>query len=340
MSTITSPSTATAPVATPARSNPVSNQQALTPERIDTLLKAGPNWSSSPKAPDRSPNAPVSPTTKANASPSISEVEATNKLDDLNTALTPDTIKEIQRNPGSPKSRAITEQFNTTLTPENVQLMSRGPNAEKNRGTLREIRDKLDKKNIDSNLESAKHQVINDTADKMRLKILEIITAAFDGDIWNTVDHHKNWLEEFGGMRKSFSAMETQSKSLTDTASSLSDEKLGLSAESQTQGASNTDTRTDTSSTYTFNATNESTLDAPSEIRGFKSGDKLDLSGMQKQLNTPLRQVERAPEAKGEMQIHHLPSANTSVVVIADAPGKPPFVLKVFGEVRQSNIVT
>ena len=334
MSTITSPSTATAPAATPTSSNPVSNQQALTPERIDTLLKAGPNWSSSPKAPDCSPNAP------ANASPSISEVEATMKLDDLNTALTPDTIKEIQRNPGSPKSRAITEQFNTTLTPENVQLMSRGANAEKNRGTLREIRDKLDKKNIDSNLESAKHQLINDTADKMRLKILQIITAAFDGDIWNTVDHHKNWLEEFGGMRKSFSAMETQSKSLTDTASSLSDEKLGLSAGSQTQGASNTDTSTDTSSTYTFNATNESTLDAPSEIRGFKSGDKLNLSGMQKQLNTPLRQVERAPEAKGEMQIHHSPSANTSVVVIADAPGKPTFVLKVFGEVRQSNIVT
>ena len=337
MSTIASPSTPTAPVTTPTSSNPVSNQQALTPERINTLLKAGPNWSSSPKAPDRSPHTPLSPTTKSNTSPSMSEVEAKNKLDDLNTALTPDTIKEIQRNPSSPKSRAITEQFNTTLTPENVKLMSRGANAKKNRETLREIRDKLDKKNIDSNLESAKHQVINEAADKMRLKLLEIITAAFDGDIWNTVDHHKNWLEELGGLSKNFSAMETKSKALTDAASSLSDEKLDQSAAPETQDSSPADTR---AATYSFNATSESTLEAPSEVRNFKSGDKLDLSGIQRQLNTSLRPVDRFPEVIGEMQIHHSPSANTSVIVIADAPGKDPFLLKVFGEVRQSNIVT
>lgn len=325
---VTAPSTHTAPATTSTPSHPGAPQAPLTPERVKTLLNAGPNWSAPARAPDR-----------PRPSATEKEAEETKQLEDLDAALTPETIKEIQSNPNSPKSRMITEQFNRVLTPEKVRSMSRGGNAKKNRAVLRNICDKLDKKTIDSNLDSTKHQVISDATDKMRLKILQIIIASFEGDLWSAVEQHKSSLGELGDIRKRFSEMETQSKTLTDTAASLSDEQLDR-ADLETQASSNTDTTSDTYATYSFNATSESTLEAPSEIRSFKSGDKLDLSGIQRQLNTPLRQVERPPEASGEMQIHHSPSSNTSVIVIADAPGKPPFVVKVFGEVRQSNIVT
>lgn len=328
MPDITAPSTHTTPATTSTPSNPVAPQATLTPERVNRLLNAGPNWSAPPRAPDR-----------PRASTATKEAEATKQLEDLNVALTPETIKEIQSNPNSAKARTITEEFNRVLTPENVRSMSRGGNAKKNRAVLRNIRDRLDKKTIDSNLDSAKHQIASDMTDKMRLKILQIIIASFDGDLWSSVDQHNSSLRELGDTRKNFSEMETKSKTLTDTAAYLSDEQLDQAA-LETQDSSHTDTTADAAATYSFNATSESTLEAPSEVRSFKSGDKLDLSGIRRQLNTPLRLVERSPEASGEMQIHHSPSANASVIVIADAPGKPPFVLKVFGEVRQSNIVT
>jgi hypothetical protein len=334
MSTITSPSTATAPFSTSAPSNPAANQHGPTPERINTLLKAGPNWSVPPRAPS------LASQTTSGTVPSAQEAEATKKLDDLNATLTPDTIKEIQSNPSSAKSRTISDAFDKTLTPENVRLMSRGNNAKKNRGVLREIRDKLDKKKLDSNLGSAKHQMSSDLTSKMLIKVMEAIMTAFDGDLWDLVEKQKDSYKGLEEMRKNFSEMQTRSEKMKNTAASLSDEKLDQPVEPETRNSSRTNPSAQVPATYSFNATSESTLEAPTEVRHFKSEDKLDLSGIQKQLNTPLRQVGRTPEAKGEMQIHHSPSANTSVIVIADAPGKPPFVLKVFGEVRQSNIVT
>lgn len=329
MPDITTPSTHTAPTTKPTAPNRLAPQPPLTAERVNTLLTAGPNWSAPPRAPDR----PV-------ISAYEKEAETTKQLEDLNAALTADTIKTIQHNPNGPKARTITDELNRVLTSKNVRSMSRGRNAKKNRKLLLEIRDKFDKKTIDSNLDSAKHQMTSDATDKMRLKILQVIIASFEGDLWSCVDQHKSSLGEIRDMRKNFSEMETKSKTFMDAGASLSDEQLDQAAEPETQDSSRTDTPADTSATYSFNATSESTLEAPSEIRNFKSGDKLDLSGIKRQLNTPLRQVERPPEASGEMQIHHSPSSNTSVIVIADAPGKPPFVLKVFGEVRQSNIVT
>ncbi len=316
------PHASSASTATPI--NDPHAQHKATPERIKPLLKAGPNWSTPPKAPDRPRSGPP----PSDTSPSTQEVAATKSLQKLNEALTPEIIREIQNDPNSSKSRTITSEFDKLLHPNNVKSLSRGPNARKNVQVLREIGNKLDKKKIESNLDASKNHVASDTLDKFRLGIVQAIISSFDGELWAPVNQFKSSRDQLGDIRKNFSDMESRSKKFVDTGMSLSDAKVDETPE--TQGPA----------TYSFKTLSESTLNAPSEIRNFNSGDKLDLSGIQRQLNRPLQRVERTPEAIGEMQVHYAPDTNTSVVVIADAPHKPPFVLKVFGEVRASNIVT
>ncbi|WP_164486367.1 M10 family metallopeptidase C-terminal domain-containing protein [Pseudomonas synxantha] len=100
--------------------------------------------------------------------------------------------------------------------------------------------------------------------------------------------------------------------------------------------------RTDNSQTFTFRAFHESNFDAPKEVMDFDHNkDKLDVSAIRHQLgNKPLKLVESFSGASGEMQIHYCPANNASVVMISGNPGEPPFVVKVFGEVKYSNLTT
>lgn len=93
---------------------------------------------------------------------------------------------------------------------------------------------------------------------------------------------------------------------------------------------------------YRFSDTTDSTAAQPREVLNFAHGkDRLDVSGIRAKLeNKPLKLVEHFSGASGEMQIHYLPGTHTSVVIIAGEPGKPPFVLKVFGEVTFSDLIT
>ena len=108
-----------------------------------------------------------------------------------------------------------------------------------------------------------------------------------------------------------------------------------------TQSASS-NPRTDNSQTFTFHNIRDSNFDAPKEVMDFNHNkDKLDVSAIRHQLgNKPLKLVENFSGASGEMQIHYSPANNTSVVMISGNPGEPPFVVKVFGEVRYSNLTT
>ncbi|WP_057011064.1 M10 family metallopeptidase C-terminal domain-containing protein [Pseudomonas libanensis] len=100
--------------------------------------------------------------------------------------------------------------------------------------------------------------------------------------------------------------------------------------------------RTDNSQTFTFHTIHESNFDTPKEVMDFDHNkDKLDVSAIRHQLgNKPLKLVENFSGASGEMQIHYCPANNASVVMISGKPGEPPFVVKVFGEVRYSNLTT
>ena len=92
---------------------------------------------------------------------------------------------------------------------------------------------------------------------------------------------------------------------------------------------------------YRYLSINESTLESPSEIRGFTSGrDKLDVSGIGKQLNQKLQWVNQLSGASGEMQLRYSPNQDASVLIISGNKDEPAFVAKVFGKLKETDVVT
>ncbi|WDU65254.1 M10 family metallopeptidase C-terminal domain-containing protein [Pseudomonas poae] len=91
---------------------------------------------------------------------------------------------------------------------------------------------------------------------------------------------------------------------------------------------------------YRYTHTGESSLDAPSEIRHFVPGrDKLDVSGIHRQLDRPLQWVNQLSGEPGEMQLHYSHAHNASVLVISGNRGELPFVAKVFSPLKESDVI-
>lgn len=283
-------------------------------ERMNNLLKSGPDWSKPPKAPDPAPSA-------NNTTPQENP-------DDLTPMLTRENIKQMVRNPNSPESKALIEQTRARLTPEKIQNMVQGPNGEANAQKLKAIGKHLNKDEIDSGLAETKKQMVEQKIKELSYRNVEMLTQAFNGDgIEGVIGNIKRLQDEEASMQKQFSDANRAAKGLGDIGSSLTEDNVDKM-------------RRDPGKTYSYNSTSESTLDAPSEIRDFTANDKLDLRGIQKQLNKPLQVVDSFSGASGEVKIDYSQSSKTSVVSVSGEPGTPPLVVKVFGEVRRENLMT
>ena len=313
MSTI-QPQHTTHPLQAPPSHTPSAQQPNQGNERVNNLLKSGPDWSRPPKAPDPAPSA-------NNATPQETP-------DDLLPLLTRENIKQIVRNPNSPESKAVIEKTRARLTPEKIQAMVQGPNGEANAEKLKTIGKHLNKDEIDSGLAESKKQIVEQKIKELSYRNVEMLTQAFNGDgIEGVISNIKRLEDEEASMQKQFADSNSAAKGLGDIGSSLTEDNVNKM-------------RRDPGKTYSYSSTSESTLDAPSEIRDFKANDKLDLRGIQKQLNKPLQVVNSFSGASGEVKIDYSPSTKTSVVSVCGDPGKPPLVVKVFGEVRRENLMT
>ena len=288
-------------VATPAPPAPPSDP------RLNTLLKAGPNWSMRPKAPDPTPQEDPS---------------------DLDPLLSKANIKQILRHPNSPRSKMLVEKIRSRLTPETIHAMLHGPNGDANAIKLKVIGKHLATDEVDTNLAAVQREMIDEKITRLKSHNIEMLINAFDSDgIEGITQNIIQWRDEKAAMRKEFSESSKSAKSFHEMGRSLSEDNVNK-------------IRRDPGKTYSYNRISESTLDAPSEIRSFSSSDKLDLSGIRNQLNKPLQVVSTFTGASGEIKIDHSQSTNTSVVSVSGNPGEPPMAVKVFGEVRRSNLVT
>jgi len=302
------------PLKAPPSHTPSAQQPTPGNERMNNLLKSGPDWSRSPKAPDPAPSA-------NNATPQENP-------NDLAPMLTRENIKQLVRNPNSPESKALMEKTRARLTPEKIQAMVQGPNGEANAQTLKAIGKHLNKDEIDSGLAETKKQMVEEKIKELSHRNVETLLHAFDGGSAESIVSDIKRLEDDGAaMQKQFSASNNAAKGLGDIGSSLTEDNVNKM-------------RRDPGKTYSYNSTSESTLDAPSEIRDFTANDKLDLRGIQKQLNKPLQVVDSFSGASGEVKIDYSQSSKTSVVSVSGEPGTPPLVVKVFGEVRRENLMT
>jgi hypothetical protein len=348
MSTITPQWTHRPPATQPTHAS--APPPLLTPERLNTLLRSGPDRTAQAKSPEtpRPSTAAAAASAPANASPSAPEAKLTTDLNELNAALTKDTIDRIVRDPNARSSRTLVARTRALLTPANIRSMVRGPNAQANAATLEGLGQRLGKEPLTATLKSASTDAEQAVVNQLKLNNLENLGKAYEGgggtsDILNDYNTSRARVD---ALKSNLSAMQTSAHSLGDIGASLTKEKIaalrapGPASDTAPDAAPKAEHPTRQHNTYRFNALNESPLDAPREISGFMAGDKLDLSGIRAQLNKPLQLVERFSGASAEMQIHYLPSTRTSVITIAGNPGEPPFVLRVFGEVRFSNIVS
>lgn len=315
----------------------------LTPERLNALLRSGPRWSASAKPPEPTRPSPAA-TAPGPALPSAPEAKLTEDLSDLNTALTQDNINQMVRDPDAESSRALIARTRALLTPANMRTMLGGPNASTNAATLEGLRQRLGKQVLTETQQSASNDAEQELIDQMKLHLLESLGKIYEGGL-GTDEILKDYnmsRKHIDAMKRDQSAREASVRTLYDIGGSLSKEKLSAlrTPEPASATAQVAERLTRQRNTYRFNALSDSRLDAPREISGFMAGDKLDLSGIRNQLNKPLQRVERFSGASAEMQIHYLPSTGTSVIAVSGNPGEPPFVLKVFGQVRYSDIVS
>ncbi|MBI6604742.1 MULTISPECIES: M10 family metallopeptidase C-terminal domain-containing protein [Pseudomonas] len=315
----------------------------LTPERLNALLRSGPRWSASAKPPEPTRPSPAA-TAPGPALPSAPEAKLTEDLSDLNTALTQDNINQMVRDPDAESSRALIARTRALLTPANMRTMLGGPNASTNAATLEGLRQRLGKQVLTETQQSASNDAEQELIDQMKLHLLENLGKIYDGGL-GTDEILKDYnmsRKHIDAIKRDQSAREASVRTLYDIGGSLSKEKLSAlrTPEPASATAQVAERLTRQRNTYRFNALSDSRLDAPREISGFMAGDKLDLSGIRNQLNKPLQRVERFSGASAEMQIHYLPSTGTSVIAVSGNPGEPPFVLKVFGQVRYSDIVS
>lgn len=296
----------------PHASTPQQSPQA--DERVNTLLKSGPNWSTSPKLPN-----PAPPTQQATPQEDPS---------DLDPLLTKENIKKIIQTPNSPESKALLEKIRARLTPEKVQAMLQGPNGEANEQKLKALGKHLDKAEVDTNLATTNNQMIEEKSRQLSRSNTEMLAKAVEGEgMGDNFSKIKQLEDEKPEMLKKLSESNKAAKDLNDIGTSLNEDSINKM-------------RRAPGNTYSYSHMGESSLDAPSEIRNFAASDKLDLSGIHKQLNKPLQVVNQFTGASGEIKIDYSPSTNTSVVSVAAGPGQPHFVVKVFGEVRPDNLIT
>lgn len=278
--------------------------------------------------------------------------------DKVGKLLNRDSVIQMLREPFSMETRSRLSELRTLLSPANIRTMQNGPNAA---GTIRQLNE------FKTLLSQTNLEHLQDTAAAVEVPGLsknEIRSRMNTGDpeadfrASQEVEQElrleevniKQRKRDSAGTAKALSGLGQSLNTLPqDTPTDETPSQAKPTPENnppiqttQTPQPRDNPPAQGSSQTFTFGNIGESILAAPSEVMNFAHGrDKLDVSGVRAQLgNKPLDLVENFSGASGEMQIHYLPGTHTSVVMIAGDPGKPPFVVKVFGEVTYSDLVT
>lgn len=302
---------------------------------LKSLLESGPNQARRAKMPDTLKPSP--------ANRSLIEQQ----IDDLGAQLNHKTIERMLRAPDAEDSQACLNKLDTLLTKDNIKALLKGPNASANAETFARIEAQLNKgsiaamvnpietENVDTYRKHVDSEMFNLKASLMKASPESrfAMVRAFSRKEDPTLTNIQNYVN----------GLKIKSEHLCDVATQVKEAIGSLQYPHDDHWVTNE--RYDPTvkphvRTYSFTHMAESTQDNPSEIRNFSTDqDKLDLTGIGKQLNKPLLFVNQLSGSSGEIQLHHSHAKNTTVVAISGNPGQPPFVLKVFGHVKEKDMV-
>lgn len=337
MSIISPPSVAHTPLpagqdrATPSALPPPS---VVSSEALDALLQSPPDYSREAKRPDDDKARPID---RATLERDLADLKRTDNT----------TVKRALSEPNARSSTAFVSKINTVLTKENLDTLLRSPQAQAHTTTLSEIATHLNndtinavlspleaeqietyRKHVDAALFRLKYQLFNAPVEAR----FELVRR-FAGNKLEGLTDVENRLTDLGASAANLFNIAAEVKRVSESLQYSHpddwDRRRNEPADSVPQA-----------NIYRYLNTSESSLDAPSEIRDFIHGrDKLDVSGIRKQLNKKLQWVNQLSGASGEMHLKYSPTHDASVLVIAGNLGEPAFVAKIVGKFKETDLV-
>ncbi|NVZ72861.1 M10 family metallopeptidase C-terminal domain-containing protein [Pseudomonas costantinii] len=337
MSTISLPSRAhtESPPGRPHSQPTHLSSVAVSPKALDALLQSGPNNTVEQKRPDEA---------MATANQATTERE----LNDLCARLDRKMVDRMMREPESKESKANFDKISTLLTPDNIKCLLQGPNATSCTQLLAKIETQLNKNSTDTVLkpiEAEQVEAYRKYVDAALFNLKANLMKAAPGSRFEMVRNFSRQKHApLTSIQDYMKDLEAKSKHLCDIATQVRKVNEPL----QYAHLDDWDRRDHYGSdckqhpkTYSFTHASESTLDRPSEIRNFVTDrDKLDVTGIRRQLNKPLQWVNQLSGASGEIQLKYSRPNNASVLVISGNQGEPAFVAKIFGQVKEKDLLT
>lgn len=335
MSTISPPSiahTALPAAQDRATSSALSPPSVVSSEALDALLRSPPDHAREAKKPDNKAH----PVDSATLERSLADLKRTDNS----------TVKRALCDPNATSSAAFISSLNTVFTQEHVDTLLRSPQAQAYTTALSEIGTHLNNDTINAALSPLEAEQIDAYRKCVDSALFGLKYQLFNAPVGARFDLVRRFA---GNKQGALTDIERRLGGLGATAANLFNiatevkrvnESLQYSHPDDWDRRRNEPDSGPQANVYRYLNTRESSLDAPSEIRDFVHGrDKLDVSGIRKQLNTKLYWVNQLSGASGEMQLKYSPTHDASVLVISGSRGDPAFVAKIYGQFKETDLV-
>ncbi len=329
MSTITPPLTSHTVLPLPSALTPAS---VVSSDALETLLQSPPD----PSRQAKKPEGKAHPVDQSTLERGLADLRRTDNS----------TVKRALCDPNANSSTAFISILNTVFTKENVDTLLRSPQAQAHTTALNEIGTHLNTDTINAVLSPLEAEQIETYRKCVDSALFGLKYQLFSAPVGARFDLVRRFA---GNKQGALTDIESRLGSLGATAANLFNiaaevkrvnESLQYSHPDDWDRRRNEPNSAPPANIYRYLNTSESSLDAPSEIRDFVHGrDKLDVSGISKQLNKKLHWVNQLSGASGEMQLKYSPTHDASVLVISGNRGDPAFVAKIVGKFRETDLV-
>ena len=319
--------------------SPPPTSSVVTPQALEALLQSGPNDAREPKRPDNFKPAPSNTVTMKQ------------DLADLGVQVDRSAVERMVRDPTSKASVAVFNKISALLTADKINSLLSEPNANDNVKALSGVEAQLGKDAIDAVVTPLEAEQIEAYQRYVDSALFNLKARLMNAPLESRFDIVRNFAgkkhEHLTGIEDYLVEVNAKATSLCSI-SALVKKAIGSLQFAHHNDWDNrvpTDTRDkpckDRPNIYSYANIHESSLDSPSEVRDFVQGrDKLDVSRIRRQLNKTLQWVHQLSGASGEMQLKYSPIHNTSVLVISGNKGEDAFVAKVFGQLKETDLLT
>lgn len=320
-----------------ANSQPIPPSAAVVSAKaVDDLLQSGPNNAREPMRPD---------------APKLTlEKRATMEraLNDLSNQLDRKMVEHMMRAPKSNASKAIHDELDTLTTPHHLKSLLSGPNAASCTKDFAKIEAQLKKESIGAVLDPISDEQVEAYRSYVGSALFDLKANLMNSSVGSRFELVRAFARkqhpQLTSIQDYINELNTKSKHLCDIATQVNKAIGALQYAHHDDWEPRNLPEPDHdkySKTFSFTNTAQSTLEHPCEIRNFVTDrDKIDVTEIRQQLNKPLQCVNQLSGASGEIQLKYSRANNASVLVISGDRGEPALVAKVFGEVKEKDLLT